>query len=481
MKRLGSSIVWSIIDQGFNMGLVFLGNMVLARLLLPEDFGLFGLLLVVIAISDNLVNSGLSQALIIRKNCSAQEYSTVNTYNMVVSVIMYLSIYFTSAQFASFFKEDILEDLLKVLGIVIIIDSAAIVHRTKLIKSLAFRNLAVISLKSNIVSILIALGCAFMEYGVWSLVILKLSRHVFTTIQLIGASKLNNSFFFDFKIFRSMFSYGIKLTLSGLIDVVFRNAQNVIIGRYFSIVDLGFYSKADEIKALPTTNFSNAVERAFFPVIADEKNKGIHGLSKIYSKFTKAVTFTVLFLLSYFIAVPDNIVAIILGQNWANTQTATYLRLLSISAIFLPSAIIYGNIMKTMGKSGLFLKLELFKKALFIPVLLIGIKFGIIVMLYAGIIRSIIALIFNSYIGGKSIDYGLKFHLTDLAPSICVLIINSLFLSVSASYFQLGNVGFILLTIIDFLILIGVCEALRFPPYLQIKGLRFALTKKLAF
>lgn len=242
---------WSFIDQFGNQGISFIVGIVLARLLSPREFGLIGMITVFIAISESFINSGFSSALIRKKNCTDTDYSTVFYFNFSVGLFFFSILYATAPFIGAFSNEPEIKDILRVLAIILIIDTLTLIQRTILTKRIDFKLQTRISIIASTGSGLLALIFAFQGFGVWSLVIQRLSRQFLNSLFLWLWNNWRPKLIFSWTSFKELFGFVSKLIISGLIETIYQNINYLIIGNFFLAQTLGNYTKADEFNKIP--------------------------------------------------------------------------------------------------------------------------------------------------------------------------------------------------------------------------------------
>ncbi len=397
-----SGFVWSFVDNIGNHGVQFVIGIILARILTPEDYGLVGMITVFVAVSQSFIDAGFTQALIRKNDAKQKDYSTIFYFNIVVGFFIYILLFLVSPLISSFFNEPQLTDLVKVLGITVIINAIAIVQRARLTKDINFKLQSKISISSNISSGAIGIGLALAGYGVWSLVWRSLLNNFFQTVLLWIFNKWKPTWEFSKSSFKELFNFGYKLLLSGLLDRVYKNIYYLVIGKYFSAADLGFYTRADQFKNLFASNLNSTIQRVSFPVLAKIQDNN-ERLKAAYKKLLKITVFLSGFLMLSLAGVAETLILVLLGEKWAGS--IEYLQLLCLVGVFYPLHALNLNILNVKGRSDLFLKLDFIKKSIAIPIIMIGIYFGIKAMIIAMIGNSIISYFLNSQYSGKLISY----------------------------------------------------------------------------
>lgn len=409
-----SGLFWSFADNFAKLGITFVVGIVLARLLTPREFGLIGMTTIFIAVSQSFIDSGFTQALIRKQDCTQVDYSTVFFFNLFVSAVFYALLFLSSSLISQFFSEPLLEPIVQVLGLSLIINALTIVQRAQLTKAINFKLQTVISVISSIVSGIIGISMAFTGYGVWSLVATTLSGAFVTMLLLWMRNGWWPSLVFSRASFTEMFSFGSRLLASGLIDTLYRNIYLLIIGRFFSAEALGYYTRAEGFKKMPSENITGVIQRVSYPVLATLQDD-IPQLKAAYKKLIQSTMLITFVLMLGMAAVAEPMVITLIGEQWH--QSVTYLQLLCFVGMFYPLHALNLNMLQVQGRSDLFLRLEVIKKSLAIPTIIIGILFGIEVMLIGMIFNTLIAYYLNSYWSGQLIGYSTGQQVKDILPS----------------------------------------------------------------
>jgi teichuronic acid exporter len=418
-QKTVSGLLWSFIDNFSKLGLTFVIGIILARLLDPREFGLIGMITIFIALSQSLVDSGFTQALIRKKDCTQADYSTVFYFNLFVGIILYTVLFFYAGAISRFFDEPQLLLIVQVVGLSIIVNAFTIVQRARLIKAINFKLQTKISIIASMSSGIIGIMMAYSGYGVWSLVFKTLLGFTITSLLLWIWNKWKPSFEFSRNSFKEMFSFGYKLLISGLIDTAYQNIYLLVIGKYFSAAELGFYTRADQFSNLPSQNITSVIQRVSYPVLAEIQHD-IPRLKTAYQKIIKStmlITFVSMIILA---VVAKPLVLTLIGEKWL--PSVIYLQLLSFGGMLYPLHAINLNMLNVQGRSDLFLRLEIIKKILAIPVIVVGVLLGIKAMIVGMIIISMIAFFLNSYYSGQHIGYSSMQQLKDILPSFILAI-----------------------------------------------------------
>lgn len=415
-----SGLLWSFTESFANQGLLFIIGIILARLLTPKEFGLIGMITIFIAISESFIDSGFSQALIRKKDITDDDLSTAFYFNFVIGIIFFIILILCAPLISGFFNEPQLIDLIRVLGIVLIIDSLSFVQRTTLTRRIDFKLQAKISVISTIASGIIAILMATSGFGVWSLVAKTISQKIINSFLLWLWNHWVPQLIFSRKSFKELYSFGSKLLISGLIDTLYRNIYYLIIGKYFSAVELGYYTRADQFNNIPSKNINGIISRVSYPVLAqlqDDPSRLKNGYKKII-KSTMLVTFILMFSMA---AVAEPMIITLIGEKWRSS--IVYLQLLCFIGALYPLHSLNLNMLNVRGRSDLFLQLEIVKKILAIPTILIGIMWGIKIMIIGMWVNSLVAYYLNSYYSGQLINYPTLEQVKDIMPSFLLAVL----------------------------------------------------------
>jgi O-antigen/teichoic acid export membrane protein len=464
-----SGMIWSFSDSMSTQLVQFIVGLILARILSPSEFGLIGMITVFLAVSQSLVDSGIGQALIRKKDADNTDYSTAFYFNFVAGLLIFLIFYLSAPYIASFYNQPGLTDISRVLGVIILINATVITQRTRLIRSVNFRLLMKVNLVSAIISGILATGMALKGYGVWSLVGRSVAGSVVQAVLLWHNARWHPEMKFSRASFRSLFSFGSRLLVSGLIDTVYRNIYLLIIGKFFSAAELGYYTRADQFSRLASQNLTGTIQRVSYPVLSivqDEDEKLKAGYRKLIMS-TMYVTFLIMLGMA---AMARPMILTLIGAKWL--PSVEFLQLLCLSSMLFPLHSLNLNILNVKGRSDLFLRLEIIKKLLAVPVIVAGIAMGIRAMLIGLIILSVVSYFINSYFSGRLIHYSVKDQISDIMPSfLLALVLSVLIYSITF----ISGIPPLLLLIIQasiFLTLaVIISKALKMKGYFEIRNI----------
>lgn len=422
-KKLLNGFLWSFVDKIINqLGLLII-TMYLANELGPSAFGLIGMLNIFILLSDSLVSSGFSQALVQRSHrVTESELSTVFIINVVLGFFIYLILCLLTPHIAAFYSQPELESISKVLFFVIVINSFSVVSRAKLIINVDFKSQTKANFGGNLFGGCIALILVNKGYGYWSLVAMTLMKSFVITVVLFFYSKWKPRLIFCVSDFKKLFSFGSKLLVAGLIATGANNLYTILIGRYFNAQQVGFYSQGAYLTNTLSGVITSVLQGVTYPVMT-ELNSDHEKLRTIYSRIlrvTMIVTFPIMF---GFIGISDLFTKLFLGEEWISI--IPIIILLSLSRMLTPISAINMNILNAIGRSDLFLKVDLLKIPLVLLSILVSAPFGIEAVAVANLLTTIVAFFINSYYPGKLFNLGfyhqLKFLIKPFVASLLML------------------------------------------------------------
>mgnify|MGYP002626508110 FL=1 len=410
VKGLG----WSALDNAARYGMQFVIGIVLARLLSPDDYGLLGLVGIFTVVCTALVNGGFTTALIRKKDATEDDYNTAFICNFGMSLLLYAVIFVCAPLIASFFNRWELTALVRVSSLGLIIGALGMVQQTCLTKRIDFKTQTKITLVASAISGAMGIGMAVAGLGVWALVAQQLMSHTMRTIQLYIYNRWLPQLRFSKDSFAKLFGFGWKMMVSALLDAVWKELYQVVVGKFYNPATLGQYTRGQHYAKLFSQNLTNVVQRVTYPVLSsiqDEPERMVSAYRRIIrtSMFITAVS---LFALG---AVSEPLIYCMIGPKWH--EASTYLPFICIASTLYPLHAINLNMLQVQGRSDLFLGLEVIKKIIALAPLFIGAFVGIMPMLWTNIAVGIVAFFLNSYYSGRLIGYSSWMQLKDIAPS----------------------------------------------------------------
>lgn len=416
-KETAKGVAWNAVERFSTSGVLFLANIILARILTPEDFGLLAVITIFIQISQTFIDSGFSNALIQKKDRNQVDYSTVFFFNLLISIIFYGILWICAPLIASFFDNEHLCILTRVVGLNLILGALVSVNKTRLSVLLHFKIQSIISLASCLTAAIISIYLAYRGIGIWALVLLTLINSLLQTILLNLFCKWSPSLIFSFKAFKSLFSYSSKLLASSLIHLLYRNIYPIVIGKKFSPTELGYFNRADTIAMYPAGIVAGVFSKVGFPIFSrlqDDNNKLRIAYSK-YIVFSSIIIFPVMIGL---IALAKPLTIVVLKEQWL--PMVPMLQILCIDWMTDHLCQINMNILFVKGRSDLALRLEIIKKTIAILIFIISLYWGIIGVCWGRCIYGFIAVYLNSYYTKSLIDLSILRQLKDILKPLCL-------------------------------------------------------------
>jgi O-antigen/teichoic acid export membrane protein len=335
---------------------------------------------------------------------------------------MYALIFLAAPFIASFYEQELLTAIVRWYAIVFIINAFAMIQTTRLTKLLDFKTQMKVSIPSILVSGVVGITFAYLGYGVWSLVVMAIVQAVANAVQLWLYAKWKPTWVFSKQKFNYHFKYGYKLTLSGLLDILFNNVYVILIGKFFAPAQVGFFNRANSLKQLPVSNISTILNKVTFPLFAEIKNDDVR-LKSVYKKIMQVVVFIVAPILLVMAALAEPLFRFLFTEKWL--PAVPYFQILCWNGILYPIHAYNLNVLKVKGRSDLFLKLEILKKAMIVIVIAISFQFGIYGLLYGSVLTSVFAFFINTHYTGKFINYSGWEQTKDILPIIVLAIFSS--------------------------------------------------------
>jgi O-antigen/teichoic acid export membrane protein len=419
-KQALSGVFWSSIQMFSSQGIGFVVSIILARLLLPAEFGLIALLGLFMGLGTALINSGLTQSLIRTQDADEDDFSTVFFFNLIGSVLIYAIIFVTAPLIASFYNQQLLTSIIRVYTVTFIINAFSAIQTTRLNKKMDFKTQMKVSIPSLVIGSTVGITMALNGYGVWSLVWSAIIQSLAATIQLWYWSKWKPVWVFNWEKFNYHFHYGTKLMFSGILDIIFTNSYTIIIGKFFAPAQVGFYNRADTLQMLPVGNISSIITKVSFPLFASIQNDDVR-LKSVYKRIMQMVIFLVAPTLVLMAVLAEPLFRLLFTEKWL--PAVPYFQILCFNGILYPIHSYNLQILNVKGRSDLFLKLEIIKKILITAVILISFRFGIYGLLYGSVITSILCFFINTHYSGNFLNYTAWQQTKDLFPIILLSLV----------------------------------------------------------
>ena len=410
-KQAISGVIWTFTQQ-FSVQIInFIVQVILARLLLPEMFGLIAMINIFISIGQMLMDGGMTTSLIRTKNPDNSDYSTVFTTNLLVSIVIYLLIFVGSPLISDFYGQPILTDLVRLFAFSFVINAFVAVHVAKLTKEMNFKKQMTFQIPATMIGAATGITLAVFGFGVWSLVWLNLAQVMALSLQYWLFSDWRPSFSINKNKLKYHFNFGYKMTLSGLLDRIYNNAYNIVIGKFFSPAQVGFFYQAESMRLFPVNQISSVMGKVTYPLFANlETDKE---LKNAYKKTMKLVLSIAIPMMLVLILVAEDLFLLVFGEKWM--PAVPYFQILAIASIVRPISSYNLNILKVKGRSDLFLKVEVLKKVLGVSAIAIALPFGILPLVISFAVVSYFFVLGNMLVAGRLINYYVIEQLKDIS------------------------------------------------------------------
>lgn len=412
-QKAVSSVFWSTIQTFGNQVIGFIVSLILARLLMPAEMGLIGMIAIFMGVGTTLINGGLTTSLIRTSDPDQADYSTVFIFNLAGSILIYLLMFFLAPWVAEFYGEAKLTEITRLYCLIFIIGALSAVQTTRLHKSLDFKTETKASLVSSLLSAVVGISMAYAGFGVMSLVWMALVAAGVNTLMLWFTSGWKPSLVFSKEKFRTHFAFGNKMMFSGLLEIFYQNIYNILIGRFYNAAQLGFYNRADSLKGMPVGILGGILGKVTFPLFAEVKEDNIR-LKNVYKQVMAMVLFVIAPILMTMAVLGEPLFRFLFTEKWL--PAVPYFQILCLAGVLYPLHMYNLNILMVKGKSDLFLKLEIAKKVLLTLVIAVSGFYGIYGLLWGQVFTSVLSYFINSYFSGELIDYPVQEQLRDVSP-----------------------------------------------------------------
>lgn len=419
-KSVFSNLIWRFLERCGAQLVTFIVSIVLARILDPALYGTIALVTVIITILQVFVDSGLGNALIQKKESDDTDFSTVFYFNICVCAILYAMLFLVAPFIAGFYQLPELTNVIRVLGITLIISGVKNVQQAYVSKNMLFKKFFFSTLGGTICAAIVGIVLAIYGYGVWALVAQHLVNLALDTIILWLTVKWRPKRLFSWTRFKGLFSFGWKLLISSLIEVVYQDIRQLIIAKKYSATDLAYYNRGKQFPNLIVTNINSAIDSVLLPTLSKEQDK-VKVVKGMTRRAIKVSSFIIVPFMVGLAVCAEPIVKLILTEKWL--FCVPYMRIFCFTYAFYPIHTANLNAIKAMGRGDLFLKLEIIKKIIGISILLATMWFGVLVMAYGLLLSTIISTIINSSPNKKLLGYSYFEQIKDIIPSIFVSII----------------------------------------------------------
>lgn len=410
-----SGVKWNAIGRFSTQGVNFIIGLILARLLSPSDYGVVGMVGIFFAIAQTFIDSGFGSALIRKNDCTDTDYSTAFYFNVIVGLVCCILLWIASPFIADFFNTPILKDLVKVMSLNMFVSSFAIVHGTKLTHAVDFKSQSIIKLITAIISGVCGVLMAYKGFGVWSLVYQQLIATGLRVVLLYVVTKWLPKLEFSKCSFKYLFNFGSKILAASLLHTIYANMTTMIIGKFYSAKDLGYYSRGESLATYPSTNITGILQSVTYPVLSKIQDDDEH-LIQSYRKLISMTSLVIFFGMFLLAALAKPLIVTLLTDKWLDA--VIYLQIFCFAYMFDHICALNLNILYVKGYSNLVLKLEVIKKTISISMILAAVPFGVMAICIARALYTQIAVVINTYYTGKLFGLGYVKQVKDFSKYV---------------------------------------------------------------
>ena len=413
------SFLWKLLERFSVQGLGLCITLVLARILSPSDYGTVAIITVFVNLANVIIDGGLNTALIQKKDTDSLDYSTIFFSSIFLSIVLYALLYVTSPWIAVFYDTPELADMIRILGIILVFEAVNSIQRAYVSKLMLFRRLFYSSFFALLVSGSLGIYLALNDYGVWALISQQVICVLVTTIIMWFTIKWRPMFAFSFERFKKLFDYGWKIFGLNFITTLYLNIRSLIIGKFYSPVDLAFYERGHTLSGMVVQNINTSLQTILFPVLSDSQNDRAR-VKSLVRRSTGIICLLIFPALIGLISIAKPLILLILTEKWL--PAVSYIQIYSIAYMLFPIQVANMEAIKAMGYSGMSLKLEIIKKVVETTILIVSVFMGVIAIAWGVVFFNFICLFINLYPSKKYLDYGVFEQVKDVVPtSLCAI------------------------------------------------------------
>ena len=419
-KNVVNNFIWRFAERCGAQAVTLIVSIVLARILIPSDFGTVSLVMVFTTIMQVFVDSGLGTALIQKKDADDLDFSSVFYFNFAVCLILYAVMFMAAPLIAGFYNDTSLTSIIRVISLTIIISGVKGIQQSYVSRNMLFKSFFFATLGGTIFSAFLGIGMAYAGCGVWSIVAQQLSNTAIDTLILWITVKWRPKKMFSWERLKGLLSYGWKLLASSLLDTVYNNLRNLIIGKIYTSADLAYYNQGDKFPKVIVTNINASIDSVLLPSMAGEQDHRDR-VKSMTRRAIKTSTYIMAPLMMGLMFCAEPVVKLLLTDKWL--PCVPYLRIFCFTYMFWPIHTANLNAIKAMGRSDLFLKLEIVKKIMGLTLLLLTMRISVMAMAYSLIVSGVCSQVINSWPNWKLLDYNYLEQLRNILPSIIIALI----------------------------------------------------------
>lgn len=415
-----SSLIWKLLERGGTQGIQFIIQIILARLLLPKDFGLIAIVMVFISLANVFVQGGLNKALVQKKDSDSKDFSTVLYVSLIMAAILYVLIYLAAPYISAFYDESRLTNVLRVISLTLFFGAFNSIQNAYVEKHMLFRKLFFSSLLASIISGITGIILAYLGLGVWAIVTQQILSQMTISIVLWFTVRWRPEIVFSISKVKLLFSFGWKLLVSNLIHMLYMDLRTLIIGRIFSPSMLGYYNRGENFPKIIVNNIDGSLQSVMFPTFSahqDDKKR----LKDMVRRTVVTSSFLVFPAIIGLVVIAEPLVLLLLTEKWL--QAAPFLQIFAVSYLFLPIQTVNLQAISALGRSDVTLKLQIIKKVVGIIILLISIPFGVYAIAVGAAVSAFMSMLINIYPNRTLLNYSYTDQFIDIIPTLAISII----------------------------------------------------------
>lgn len=459
------NFVWRFAERCGAQLVTFIVSIVLARILAPEDYGKIALVTVFTAIMQVFVDSGLGTALIQKKDADDLDFSSVFYFNFAICLILYMIMFLLAPLIANFYRDESLVPIIRVISLTIVISGVKGIQQSYVSRNMLFKRFFFATLGGTIFSAVLGIWMAYAGAGVWAIVAQQLSNTTIDTLILWITVKWHPQKEFSWERLKKLLSFGWKMLASSLLDTIYNNLRNLVIGRIYSSADLAYYNQGDKMPSVIVNNINTSIDSVLLPTMANAQDDCTR-IKEMTRRAIKMSTYAMAPLMMGLAFCAEPIIRLVLTEKWL--PCVPYLRIFCITYMFYPIHTANLNAIKAMGRSDMFLKLEIAKKVVGIFLLILTMNFGVMAMAYSLLVGSVLNQIINSWPNRKLLLYGYTEQIKDILPSILLAVVMGICVYF-VEFIRLPTIVVLLLQIcMGAIIYIGISALLRFEEFTYI-------------
>lgn len=422
-SKVISSLIWKLMERGGTQGIQFVIQIILARLLLPEDFGVIAIVMVFISLANVFVQGGFNTALIQKKDADDKDFSSVLYLSLAIATTIYIAIFTSSEIIATFYNESELALILRVLPITLFFGAFNSIQNAYVAKYMMFKKLFFSSLGAVLISGIVGITCAYLGLGVWALVIQQITSQVSVSIILWYTVRWRPHLLFSFSRVKTLFDFGWKLLVSNLIHVLYMDLRTLLIGKKYDSSTLGYYNRGENFPKLIVNNIDGSIQSVMFPAFSAHQDNKVR-IKEMVRRSVVTSTFIILPAMVGLAVVSETLIVLLLTDKWL--PAVPFLQIFCVAYAILPIQTVNLQAISAMGRSDITLKLQIVKKVAGLLILFISIPFGVYAIAIGAVVSAFISMLINIYPNKQLLNYSYNEQFKDIFPSLFIALMMGL-------------------------------------------------------